>query len=371
MASVVLFLLPPLLALLPELRAQEVLVPEFTPTEFTDIEVASSVYTRTLDRLASLGVPCVDAAGLRLVVGNEADMCGDEPTCPGSLWPSFPKARVAIVGGVARGDGTIVMRVDFYTPSTFVPVETVEQVMMESGYETMAQGIADATVRILENIRAAETEAAAAVPETRPRGRKVLEAGKGRNLEVETLGAEPRPGKPDARAQSAEKKPKAEKPKAEKPKAEKPGEKTPREKASREDKSEPVAASRPPETRPTEQKPSSSPASSTSTRPNVVVSSVSPPRRKGEPVRKPEPGASATGTSWWRPWARYRAWMAAATPTTWNPRRAASAGPCGSPGLCTTATGPPRRNGSPGSPSTISWTAASAPRHGSAIRGAT
>ncbi len=162
-----LFLLPALLA--PSVRADDLLVPEFTPAIAEDFTLAYMFYSLVVDELQRRGLDFVDGDRLRAVAGDEADMCGDSITCPSGLWAYFPDSSIALVGtvglyGLGTSEESIEVRVDFFERDGYQPFKTVERTILPGQEADFAVALAKASEVLIERM-ATPAEPVATSPE--------------------------------------------------------------------------------------------------------------------------------------------------------------------------------------------------------------
>lgn len=95
-------------------RAQDVVLPDFTPASIEDFGLADDLTNLARMALEDRGLQVLSGEALSERVGAAADACADDVSCPVSLWPLVP-ARTALVGRVGRAGNLIHVRVQVYT----------------------------------------------------------------------------------------------------------------------------------------------------------------------------------------------------------------------------------------------------------------
>ncbi|MFH1468223.1 MAG: hypothetical protein ABIO70_27800 [Pseudomonadota bacterium] len=138
-------------------RAQEVLVPEFTPAIAEDFTLAYMFGSLVGDQLRERDVAFADGEELRAMAGEDASQCAESITCPSALWGYYPNARIAVVGTVGLyNQGTpeerIEVTVQLYPRDGYEPLKEVERALIPGEEGEFAAAIARAVAFLLEHI---------------------------------------------------------------------------------------------------------------------------------------------------------------------------------------------------------------------------
>lgn len=94
-------------------RADEILLPDFTPATLEDFALADDLTNLARMAFEDRGFAVLSGEDLTDRVGDAADACADDVACPVSLWPMV-SARTAVVGRVGRAGSLIHIRVLVY-----------------------------------------------------------------------------------------------------------------------------------------------------------------------------------------------------------------------------------------------------------------
>ncbi len=128
-------MLTPLLAftlLAAPARAEDVVIPDPTPRDVTDLSLAYSLQQLLVDALGAGGVEVVDGDTLKTWAIEGLDSCAESATCPGNVWPATD-ARIAVVLLVGRETSGIYVETRFYGADDADPFKVYRDTVKDGG----------------------------------------------------------------------------------------------------------------------------------------------------------------------------------------------------------------------------------------------
>ena len=112
-----------LLASVPALAGEPVLVPDFTPGTVSDFTLASLLQESTYDALAKAGHVVLTSEVVEPIVGDTLDACADDPECPRAALGRLP-ARFGVVVRVRREGSDVLADVALFEQTGADPIES-------------------------------------------------------------------------------------------------------------------------------------------------------------------------------------------------------------------------------------------------------
>lgn len=113
-------------------RAEDVVIPDPTPRDVTDLSLAYSLQQLLVDALGSGGVDVVDGDTLKTWAIEGLDSCAESATCPGNVWPATD-ARIAVVLLVGREKAGIYVETRFYGADDADPFKVYRDSVKDGG----------------------------------------------------------------------------------------------------------------------------------------------------------------------------------------------------------------------------------------------
>jgi len=175
-------------------RAQEILIPEFTPAIAEDFTLAYMFGSLVGDQLRARGIAFADGEELRAMAGEDASMCAESITCPSALWAYYPDATVAIVGTVGlynpgTPEESIEVTVQFYPRVGYEPVKVVQRALVPGQEGEFAEAVARAAAYLVAHGGALEPETSpVATPSPEGGATRPERAGRGQRREASASG---------------------------------------------------------------------------------------------------------------------------------------------------------------------------------------
>ena len=146
-------------------RAEDVVIPDPTPRDVTDLSLAYSLQQLLVDALGSGGVDVVDGDTLKTWAIEGLDGCAESATCPGNVWPATD-ARIAVVLLVGREKSGIYVETRFYGADDADPFKVYRDTVKDGGEPAWSRDTARHVRDALKLLAPREIEQ----PELRRRG---------------------------------------------------------------------------------------------------------------------------------------------------------------------------------------------------------
>ncbi len=140
------------LLLLGDALAQDVLVPELTPTLVGDLPEAEKLTASVVQAANNAGFDLADPEILVGRAGVGAIGCAENLACPGNLWMRFPQARLAIVGLVGAQTEGYAILIRYYAWNQSRPIDELSLTLAPGAELGVGQRVVERAAELLRTI---------------------------------------------------------------------------------------------------------------------------------------------------------------------------------------------------------------------------